>query len=287
MNNFHQIPTDKFVPISHDNSYLFLQYEKIANFLAFNLEKNYKNILAKPIQNGFVIDWFSNYENLININEKKKSETEKELLIYWSFIDKISVKIKQLSNSSDENNKNWANLLTKVFNHQENYIFSNGVDICIVWGWKFENNEIYKPDTIVNEIEDNSISEEKEELNSFDEENLEESITVIDQTEGFGKDIEEANLNQDENIVEIENPFDTKVIQNDLEFGEIRDEENVDKDSNFKKFLKWFASRFWWLLWLLLIIILFFLLLKSCNCNDNEINNKLILLEEKANNCCN
>ena len=70
MNKFHQIPTDSFAPISHDNSYLFNHYDKVANFLAFNLEKNYKNILAKPVQNGYSFDWFSNFENLKNINQK-------------------------------------------------------------------------------------------------------------------------------------------------------------------------------------------------------------------------
>lgn len=145
MNKFHQIPTDKFVPISHDNSYLFNHYDKVANFLAFNLEINYKNILAKPVQNGYAFDWFSPYENLININEQNTVETETALLKYWEFIAVVNAKIQQLSNSNDENNKNWASLLTKVFNHPDNFIFSNGNDICIVWGWKFDNNEIYKP----------------------------------------------------------------------------------------------------------------------------------------------
>jgi hypothetical protein len=66
-------------------------------------------------------------------------------------------------------------------------------------------------------------------------------------------------------------------------------EDTIIEESNFKKFLKWFASKFWWLLWLLLLLIVFILLLKSCNCNDNynDINTKLNQLEQKANDCGN
>ena len=59
MHKFHQIPTDKYIPVSHENSYLFNHYDKVANFLAFNLDKNYKNIKEKQVQNGFKYDRFS------------------------------------------------------------------------------------------------------------------------------------------------------------------------------------------------------------------------------------
>lgn len=231
MNKFHQIPTDKFIPISHDNSYLFNHYDKVANFLAFNLEKNYKNILAKPVQNGYAFDWFSNYENLRNINENLKSETETELLKYWNFIDIINTKIKQLSNSSDENDKNWAELLSKVFDHQNNFIFSNGTDLCIVWGWKFDNNQNYKPNlaTITNPTE--PIAE------SF---NSQATPTTSDVLE--------------ENFVD---DFIDEPIQNDYF------EEEIIEDTSFLEFLKWFASTYWWLLWLLTALIALVFFIKS------------------------
>jgi len=271
MNKFHQIPTDSFVPISYDNSYLFNHYDKVANFLAFNLENNYKNILAKPVQNGYVFDWFSVYKNLENINLKSKEEADYELTKYWQFIEVINAKISQLSSSSDENNKNWANLLTKVFNPNDNFIFSNGKDICIVWGWKFNNNENYKP----------NISKAPNTFLYPDRNEAIQNASIVDEE----KEIQfEGKLNEpkaEEIFSEVEN------------IEEIPSQElPVDipvEESNFLKFLKWFASNFWWLLWLLLILIIFFLLLKSCDCNDNynEINTKLNQLEQKANDCVN
>ena len=232
MNKFHQIPTDTFVPISHDNSYLFNHYDKVANFLAFNLEKNYKNILAKPVQNGYAFDWFSNYENLKNINEQSKSESEIELLKYWEFIDVINLKISQLSDSNDDNNKNWAELLSKVFDHQNNFIFSNGTDLCIVWGWKFDNNQNYKPNFVA---KTNTISPT--------EETFETQPAPIQQ-----------NVLEEEYV---EEPFEDEEIQQD------NLEEEIIEETSFLEFLKWFASTYWWLLWLLTALIAFVFFIKS------------------------
>lgn len=231
MNKFHQIPTDTFVPISHENSYLFNHYDKVANFLAFNFEKNYKNILAKPVQNGYAFDWFSNYENLKNINEQSKLELEIELLKYWEFIDAINLKISQLSDSNDDNNKNWADLLSKVFDHQNNFIFSNGTDLCIVWGWKFDNNQNYKPNFAT-----------KTNTNSQIFETFESQPATILQ-----------NVQDEEKYIEV--PIEDEEIQPD------NLEEEITEKISFFEFLKWFASTYWWLLWLLtaLIVLVFFI----------------------------
>ena len=231
MNKFHLIPTDTFVPISHDNSYLFNHYDKVANFLAFNLEKNYKNILAKPVQNGYVFDWFSNYQNLKNINEKTKSESDNELLKYWEFIDTINLKISQLADSNDANNKNWAELLSKVFDHQNNFIFSNGTDICIVWGWKFDNNQNYKPNFAAKT----------------------NPIAPIAET------LESQPIPTQQNVLEeeyLEEPVEEEIQQDNLE-------EEIIEETSFLEFLKWFASRYWWLLWLLTALIALVFFIKS------------------------
>lgn len=232
MNKFHQIPTDSFVPISHDNSYLFNHYDKVANFLAFNLEKNYKNILAKPVQNGYAFDWFSNYDNLKNINELPKSASETELLKYWEFIDVIQHKISQLSDSNDENNTNWAELLSKVFDHQNNFIFSNGTNLSIVWGWKFDNIQNYKP-------------------------NFAAKIDPIYQIE---EPIESQPIPIPQDVLEeefIEEPVEEEEIQPD------NLDEEIKEETSFLEFLKWFASTYWWLLWVLTALIAFVFFIKS------------------------
>lgn len=271
MHKFHQIPTDTFKPISYENSYLFNHYDKVANFLAFNLDKNYKNILAKPVQNGYMIDWFSNYENLININKKNKNDSDAELVKYWEFIDIINSKINLLSLSNEENDKNWANLLNKVFNHNDNFIFSNSKDISIVWGWKFDNNENYKPNISKTT---NTLLKPVKDVVDFNEDTI-----INDFTKNSNVASKEGSNEISKNIDEVieESPIHQKK------------EDSINEKPKFKKFLQWFASKFWWLLWFLLSIIIIFLMLKSCNQDDNynEINSKLNQLEQKANDCTN
>jgi hypothetical protein len=232
MNKFHQIPTDTFVPISHDHSYLFNHYDKVANFLAFNLEKNYKNILAKPVQNGYAFDWFSNYENLKNINEKPKLESETVLLKYWEFIDVLNLKVSQLSESNDDNNKNWAELLRKVFDHQNNFIFSNGSNLCIVWGWKFDNNQNYKPNFVA------------------------KNNPILPTVETFFS--QPTSIPQ--NIVE-EGYVDKSDEEEETQLDNL--EEEIIEETNFLEFLKWFAITYWWLLWFLTVIIALIFFTKS------------------------
>lgn len=268
MNKFHQIPTDTFAPVSHDSSYLFTHYERVANFLAFNLQKNYKNILAKPVQNNYVIDWFSVYDNLVNINEKSKEDSQSELDKYWQFIDVINATITRLSSSNDENDKNWASLLTKVFNHSDNFIFSNGGDICIVWGWKFYNNEFHKP----------NLGESKILLTNVGETSI-PSPTI---------EITEKTPTHEPQIIEKPKPENPVSITDVDVIEEVSDEDlegHIRKDSYFKNFLKWFASKFWWFLLILLLFIIASLLFNSCN--NREVNRKLDVLEGKANQCCN
>lgn len=254
MNKFHQIPTDTFLPISHDNSYLFNHYEKVANFLAFNLEKNYKNILAKPVQNGYTFDWFSIYDNLINIEEKSKAESEAELVKYWEFIELINNKINQLSASNDDNNKNWASLLNKVFNHKDNFIFSNGKDICVVWGWKFDNNKNYKPNIVVRPLE-SLVPKQKED--SENENNI--GLPPIFNDKPIEKEDEQ------------EAPFDEEIKERAEVFEEIPAEElleiNNPENSSFIEFLKWFASKYWWILIVLAALIIVVFLYKTIKYN--------------------
>ncbi|MBX9886518.1 MAG: hypothetical protein K2Y30_01125 [Flavobacteriaceae bacterium] len=251
MNKFHQIPTDKFVPISHDNSYLFNHYDKVANFLAFNLEKNYKSNLAKPVQNGYAFDWFSVYENLVNISEHNTAEAETALMKYWEFIEVINAKIQQLSNSNDENNKNWAKLLTKVFNRQDNFIFSNGKDICIVWGWKFDNNELYKPNIATNQ----NLDLIPEKIVASIEKPLEKSVPEYNPTNISHDFIHEEDLNEE------------------IVFKEVLIDEDINhKSSGFLEFLKWFASKYWWLLLILLGLIMLVAIFQLMTLT-NKINN--------------
>lgn len=270
MNKFHHIPTDQFIPISHDNSYLFNHYDKVSNFLAFNLEKNYKSILAKPVQNGYIIDWFSPHLELKDIKEYNRESSEKALSDYWNFIGLINTKVDQLQNSNDENNKNWAGLLNKVFNHNDNFVFFNGTNISIIWGWKFENKENYKPNFKSGSQEPEFIlgDEFVDPTEERNQEEIEEKIESIEQ--------------KDEETEEINDPFEVQI--EDIVEEEIYEEEIPEEKASFLEFLKWFASKFWWTLGILLFLILVVLLARTFIPNSNYTgnNNDLTQIENRA-----
>ncbi|MEP6262016.1 MAG: hypothetical protein ABJ092_10595 [Gillisia sp.] len=252
MNKFHIIPTDKFVPISHDNSYLFNHYNKVANFLAFNLENNYKTILAKPVQNGYSIEWFSIYNDLKDIKEYEKDLSEIALSEYWNFIGVINAKISELQNSNNENNKNWAGLLQKVFHHNDNFIFFNGSNISIIWGWKFENTENYVPNFLKPQIP-----------GSLNEEDLETpvagEIAEIQPPPETEEEIEEPPIPVEDE--QEDKPVDE--VEEEIIMGEIIHEENPEEKEGFLEFLKWFAAKYWWLLILLITLIMIVLFIKT------------------------
>lgn len=271
MNRFYQIPTDTYTPISHERRYLFDQYDKIANFLANNLDGNYKSILAKPVQSGKMVDWFSVYENLADVRSGGSSGQGVDK--YWQFHAKISDKIAQLASSADDNKKDWAEILSKVFEHKNNFVFSNGQDISIVWGWKFDNYELRRP------------------LLEFGENNLPiageiHPLPPSDEVEP----VQPISSNRDEAVPEDQLPEEIKPIEQERIVEEVADvhEEvepvSIKQDSDFKGFLKWFASNFWWLLLALLLFIIISLLFNSCN--QSDVNKKLQALEDKANKCC-
>jgi len=260
MNKFHHIPTDQFVPISHDNSYLFNHYNKVANFLAFNLENNYKSILAKPVQNGYTIEWFSVFNDLKEITEYEKDLSEKALSQYWDFSGVINAKIDELQNSNSENNKNWAGLLKKVFHHNDNFIFFNGSNICIVWGWKFENTENYvpsflKPRTPGSEPEAEGFIERPPEVEDLNKE--------------ASTEFEEENV-EEPNVLEEDEQEDPPVYEEEEIIVDERREEEIEDKEGFLKFLKWFASKYWWSLILLITLIMVVLAIKTINLNQGN-----------------
>lgn len=239
MDKFYEISTDEYKPISQNNSYLYKEYERISNFLAKYLDdtRSYKFLLGKPVQKNYMIEWYSGYSDLKDVRGYPNLQ-ETAYRRYFDFIDLVEKKIKSLEQDKEFDSQYWADVLSEIFSKENNLIFSNGEEISIIWGWKFNNNEIFKPsvefpenDTDSEIIEDTN-QDEKDILNPPGLENQDEE----NRTEEEGED--------EENNVKIE-------AEDDISF---RDSEK-EKKNGFLEFLKWFASKFWWILLILLITI--------------------------------
>jgi hypothetical protein len=243
MIKFHQIPTEKYKPLSHDKEYLFNLYEKISNFLAFNLEndKNHKNKIAKPVRNLNDTDFYAPFPNLKPIEEIENKDNI--VNDYFNFIEVVNHKIEILKQAKDENHKDWAKILTEVFNEKNNFVFSNEKEFCIVWGWEFDNKINYKP----------NIQDKKPSVNSN---------PFVSPSENFQKNESNNNVNIEEEPFE-EEPI---TIEDDIEeviIEEIYVDEPIQEKKSFLEFLKWFASTYWWLLLILSSLIIIIFLYKS------------------------
>ena len=244
MNKFHQIPTDKYKPISHDKDYLFNLYETISNFLAFNLspKNNYRNIITKPVKNGDNFDFYSIYPNLVNLEELQNKD--RVLIEYWDFLNLINEKVKSFESSKDDNKKDWAKILKLVFEDKNNIIYSNGTDFCIIWGWQFENFGNYKPD-----LSKPLIEEKTEPIVPHTSFNVATEEVIVK------PEVDEiiSEINDTEKPIEEVEPVIEEYVDEDVEVLK-------ENKSSFVEFLKWFASHYWWLLIVLgvLIIIVFF-----------------------------
>ncbi|WP_313567244.1 MULTISPECIES: hypothetical protein [Weeksellaceae] len=166
----------------------------------------------------------------------------------------IRQRIENFKSQRDNDAINWAEILEKVFNENDNFIYTNGQDIVIVWGWKFDNRQIYKPDLQLNDVKDDLIE------NNYQEDLLPletDNNSGINENLDIPIDVEEEPLNDlKEDIIE-EEPAE-EIIEEQEEV-----EEPIVKKKGFLEFLKWFAATYWWLLVVLLILIVLVFWYKS------------------------
>ena len=244
MQKFHQISTDQYVPLSHDNSYLFNHYEKVHNFIKTRIDTQYKNILAKPIKHNYEVEWFSPFADL------KETTDNQQLALhqYWDFQDKLSKQLDVLSINKDEDTQNWISLLRTVFNPENNIIFNNDSNISIIWGWKFENNSIQRPQLADPTNLSNQI---------INEPTITKPNDVVD-----GGGIDGGLIDEPEPIIEEQKEV---FIFENAHQEDNEPEPIIEEKGSFLEFLKEFAGKYWWLLVVLLSLIVLVYLFKTIN----------------------
>lgn len=245
MQKFHQISTDQYVPLSHDNSYLFNHYEKVHNFIKTRIDPQYKNILAKPIKHNYEIEWFSPFPDLIETTENQQLALHQ----YWDFQDKLSKQLDVLSINKDEDTKNWISLLKTVFNPENNIIFNNDSDISIIWGWKFENNNIQKPLLADSTNLSNKVFNEP---------------IIIEPDGDIISEDDNGDLINEPKLESINEEKEDSIFKED--FQDVENEiEKIEEKGGFLEFLKEFAGKYWWLLVVLLSLIVIVYFIKTIN----------------------
>lgn len=242
MDKFYEISTDEYKPISQNNSYLYKEYERISNFLAKYLDdtRSYKFLLGKPVQRNYTIEWYSGYSDLKDVRGYPNLQ-ETAYKRYFDFIDLVEKKIKSLEQDKEFDSKYWADVLSEIFSKENNLIFSNGEEISIIWGWEFNNNEIFKPSV---EFSENKTDSEKiEDTNQEEKEIL--NPPGLENQDGENETEEMEEEEEEEKKIEIKDENDIVSFPGSQK----------EREGGFLEFLKWFASKYWWVLLILLITI--------------------------------
>jgi len=260
----YSINTNSYEPVSFEKSYLYNQYDKIQSFLINNYGIKYKEVLAKPIISEEQVLWNGNFQNKMNrISEYPEDIQNAIKQEYWLLINYVNDEINKLAIAKDREKQSWGKLLREVFNDENNIILTDGSEWCLLWGWKFRNNqENYMPPVFKSKYEDITI-------NNFGSGMPTPSIPII---------VNSANTTEAEEYPS-EADATTKKTKKAGESGWL----------SFLHALRYFVYRFWGLLFFIMFLLLIASMFKSCNnaacnnCNNlDSLNSKILELQKKA-----
>jgi hypothetical protein len=259
----YSINTNSHEPVSFEKSYLYNQYDKIQSFLIKNYGIKYKEVLAKPIISDEQVLWHGNFQNKMNriadYPEDVQNSIKQE---YWELINYVNVEINKLTVSNNAEKESWGKLLKEVFNDENNIILTDGNNWCLLWGWRFRNNqENYLPPLFKSNTAENQINSSNS------------NYTPIP-------------LTQQNPISSSEDNTVSPPIKNKRRAGGFW--------ISFLHGLRYFVYRFWGLLFFIILALLISCLFKHCNsnacnnCNNlDSLNNKIIEMQKKAAARCN
>jgi subtilisin family serine protease len=259
------ISGEQYTPVSVGRNYVFRQYDSIYSFLKRNFNDDFSSILCKPIQSGESIVFYTDQLGDFRPIDEFSSEQKNQILIqYNAYLHKVHIKCKEYKLSNDVDYASWADILTIVFDHDSNMLFSDGIKLAIVWGWKFRLKEKYfLPFEVF-------------------------SHTLIGENQSINEDaVPDSDLNDQQTVETDLNDVDSEdIIDEKFELEEVEEEASEIEEDTFippliaeKKpviakekhwFLRFldaferFAKKYWWLILIFLAIILWLLLLKSC-----------------------
>jgi hypothetical protein len=282
MNKIFELSTKQYEPISIGSSYLFEQHHAIVSFLKSKLDPSFLNRLASPklIERAEIIEWYANTTSTLSTIDSFSDEQQFGIKQkYWELKFKINEIIQSLASSVKGTEANqWIEILNATFSENDNLLLSDGDDLFIIWGWKFNSgaSNYLEPQFLpsVNPVVDNS-NINNQNIDSSDENStsiLESTDLQNDTTLNEDPTEESIEKNKDINVIltTIENTT-TQPENNNINETEVIDKPEVDTIrkltfwERIKRFFRWISFRFWALMLLIILILLLCCLCKNCS----------------------
>tara|TARA_B100000900_G_C20513436_1_gene689011 strand:- start:334 stop:1032 length:699 start_codon:yes stop_codon:yes gene_type:complete len=192
---FYKISTTDFQPISHNEIYLYREYNKIRDFLISNNQTLLLKVLAIPSYKNRNIVWSADTNNEVKkLDQFYQSQQDNILSKYNDFLNSYNSFVDNLRSSMNQDNKNWGNLLHSLIEGSANELFFDGDDIFITWGWRLldENSKklipVYSSQPLINndltpKIDDEGVSETIQNLDQNKDNLIEEQEVIKDDFE--------------------------------------------------------------------------------------------------------
>lgn len=252
MKTIYRLNTEDYKPISYKDSYVYEQHKRIVSFLKSRLDSSKIRKILKPKLVRNTVEWQGDFDvEMRPIDHASSEEKVKIEKEYLALIEEVERLTKRMKNSGDSDQIEWANFLADVFRVENNMIVYEGQDWAFIWGWKFKSKlTILNPDFVG--IPDSEPEPEPEPEHEHEHEPEPPSPPP---------------------------PPLPPVKARRLTFFEY-----------IKRFLRWFAYRFWALMLLILLILLIICLCRRCcapEFNCTGINKELGSLQGRSECCCN
>ena len=284
MNPFYTSSINEFELVSNHINYMIEQYAQIRQFLKSNFSSEFHQLLAKPEKAGHAINWYTDLTGEFKRIEEFPMDVRSNLLnTYNARKHEIEANCAILNQSDDFDKQIWANILKSAFNPDHLFLFSNGIEILLVWGIKTNKQldylvpfDAYKSALLLATVEDVSANE-NDEFNSTDINNIDDTENEVSEENIENEEVESVamppNFTDSPEIVTETADSETKEDKNDIKAAS----EDLGKDKTTKIIpikKNWFysaldrfeifAGKYWWLI-LIVLIILLWLLLDRCN----------------------
>jgi len=139
-----KISADRIKAISSGNAILVNEYASISHFIKTNSPEIYHDILARTsMVEGDCLFYPNKFRNYRPIEDFTVNSKKSILESYFQVIQYFKTKAEDLIDSGSLEKQKWGEILNSIFNPNNNYVFSDGNHIILVWGFEFNNVSDY------------------------------------------------------------------------------------------------------------------------------------------------
>jgi hypothetical protein len=146
MIRFHTYSSNLYAPLSHKGKYLYHEYAKVFSFLQSTFGDSAASVLAKPVfsEGSHEVEWYSLKSDLRPFEQCAEEVKRTAISQFDELRFRVFNYIERHRDSRDSQERAWSELLNAVFDRNHVALFASPNDVCMVWGWRFDQDLVYE-----------------------------------------------------------------------------------------------------------------------------------------------